>query len=248
LHRRVPAPFYRLISDSDGTAECQNASFDELLSDVEDAFTWVQQNSETFGAEGKPVVFGQSAGGHLAAYLAVQQPSEVERAVLFYAPTDFTDFGGQIVRGEYTNEAGITILQEAVGVESGEIDLQSPLFVENTFPAVVAEQPAIYPPMFMLHGESDSLLPSRQSVRMCNGLAGDVENGPVPFDINTDSIARSFACAAEAIESMLAWVSVDTLAAFSNVESTSGGGGSMGLMLFLLLLKARCRRLRESVL
>ena len=280
----VFAPFYRLISDSDGTAECQNASFDELLSDVEDAFTWVQQNSETFGAEGKPVVFGQSAGGHLAAYLAVQQPSEVERAVLFYAPTDFTDFGGQIVRGEYTNEAGITILQEAVGVESGEIDLQSPLFVENTFPAVVAEQPAIYPPMFMLHGESDSLLPSRQSVRMCNGLAGDVENGPVPFDINTDSIARSFACddrgsqlhliaegehtldlcisdelcaagspasaaaTAEAIESMLAWVSVDTLAAFSNVESTSGGGGSMGLMLFLLLLKARCRRLRESVL
>lgn len=273
----VFAPFYRLVHDSDGTAECHNASFDQLLSDVEDAFSWVQQNSETFGAQGKPVLFGQSAGGHLAAFLAVQQPTEVERAVLFYAPTDFTDFGGQIVRGEYTNEAGITILQRAVGFESAEIDLQNPLFVENTFPAVVAEQPAIYPPVFMLHGESDSLLPSRQSVRMCNGLAGDVENGPVPFDINTSSVSRSFACddrgsqlhliaegehtldlcisdelcaagspvsaaaTAEVIENMLVWASIDTLAALSSVESTNGGG-SMGLMLFILLLRARCSR------
>ena len=68
------------------------------------------------------------------------------------------------------------------------------MVVENTFPAVVAEQPENFPPMFMLHGESDSLLPSRQSVRMCNGLAGDVENGPAPFDINTSSVSRSFAC------------------------------------------------------
>lgn len=48
--------------------------------------------------------------------------------------------------------------------------------------------------MYMLHGESDSLLPSRQSVRLCNGLSGDVDNGPVPNDINTVSVARSFDC------------------------------------------------------
>lgn len=190
----VFAPFYRLVHDSDGTPECHNASFDELLSDVEDAFGWVQQNSESFGATGLPVVFGQSAGGQLAAYLAIQHPEEVERAVLFYAPTDFTDFVGQIADGEYTNQTGITILERVTGQQAEEFDLQSPLVVENTFPAVVAEQPENFPPMFMLHGESDSLLPSRQSVRMCNGLAGDVENGPAPFDINTSSVSRSFAC------------------------------------------------------
>ena len=190
----VFAPFYRLVHDSDGTAECNNASFDQLLSDIEDAFSWVQQNSEAYGAQGKPVLFGQSAGGHLAAFLAVKQPTEVDRAVLFYAPTDFNDFGSQIVRGEYSNESGIRILQRVTGLELSEFDLQNPIVTNNTFPSVVAQQPEIYPPMFMLHGELDSLLPSRQSVRMCNGLAGDIENGPAPFDINIVSTARSFAC------------------------------------------------------
>lgn len=190
----VFAPFYRLLSDADGSAECHNANFDELLADVDDAFLWVQQNSAFYGATGKPTLFGQSAGGHLAAYLSVQKPTEVERSVLFYAPTDFTDFGGQILRGEYTNGTGIRILRNVTGVPADQIDLQSPLVIENTFPARVALDPESFPPMFILHGESDTLLPSRQSVRMCNGLAGDVENGPAPFDTNTESVSRSFDC------------------------------------------------------
>lgn len=190
----VFAPFYRLLHDSDGTDECHNASFDQLLSDVRDSLVWVQQNGETFGASGKPVVFGQSAGGHLAAYLAVKQPTKVERAVLFYAPTDFTDFGGQILSEEYTNETGLRIMQRVTGLPPGEFDLQNATVIDNTFPAVVAAQPENYPPMYLLHGESDSLVPSRQSVRMCNGLFGDVENGPVPYNINTASVSRSFDC------------------------------------------------------
>ena len=66
--------------------------------------------------------------------------------------------------------------------------------VSNSFPAIVAGDPERHPPMFLLHGESDTLLPSRQSVRMCNALAGDVENGPAPFDLNTQSARRIFAC------------------------------------------------------
>ncbi len=190
----VFAPFYRLVHNSDGTAECHNASFDQLLTDVQDALTWVQQNGETYGASGKPVVFGQSAGGHLAAYLSVRRPTEIERAVLFYAPTDFTDFGGQIIRGEYTNQTGLNIMERVTGLQPAEFDLENPIVIDNTLPAVVSEQPENYPPMYMLHGESDSLLPSRQSVRMCNGLAGDVENGPVPFDISMSGVVRSFNC------------------------------------------------------
>lgn len=190
----VFAPFYRLVHNSDGTAECHNASFDQLLSDVQDALVWVQQNAESYGASGKPVVFGQSAGGHLAAYLAVKRPAEIERAVLFYAPTDFTDFGGQIIRGEYNNQTGIRIMERVTGLAPGEFDLQNPVVLDNTLPASVAALPDSFPPMYMLHGESDSLLPSRQSVRMCNGLAGDLENGPVPYDINTVSVARHFDC------------------------------------------------------
>ena len=190
----VFAPFYRLVHDSDGTPECHNASFDELLSDVTDAFDWVRRNSEQFGAVGKPVLFGQSAGGHLAAYLAVQQPAEVDRAALFYAPTDFSDFGSQIQSGAYTNTTGINSMVRVTGIDVEEFSVQDPVVMANTFPAIVASQPENFPPMFLLHGESDTLLPSRQSVRMCNGLAGDVEGGPAPFDLNTSSVSRSFTC------------------------------------------------------
>ena len=190
----VFAPFYRLVHDSDGTPACHNATFDELLSDVTDAFDWVQTNSAQYGAVGKPVLFGQSAGGHLAAYLAVQKPAEVERAVLFYAPVDFSDFGSQILSGEYTNTTGINSVVRVTGTAVEDLSLQNPVVVANTFPSMVAAQPENFPPMFMLHGESDTLLPSRQSVRLCNGLAGDVEGGPVPFDLNTSSVSRSFAC------------------------------------------------------
>ena len=80
------------------------------------------------------------------------------------------------------------------GTAVEDLSLQNPVVVANTFPSMVAAQPENFPPMFMLHGESDTLLPSRQSVRLCNGLAGDVEGGPVPFDLNTSSVSRSFAC------------------------------------------------------
>jgi len=190
----VFSPFYRLVHDSDGSEECHNATFEELLSDVEDAFTWVQQNAASYGANGRPLVFGQSAGGHLAAYLAVQQPEQVERAVLFYAPTDFEDFARQIQSGEYVNDTGIRIMERVTGESLETLDLQSSVVVNNTFPDIVMAEPDRYPPMFMLHGESDSLLPFRQSVRMCNGLWGDVENGPAPFDMNTETTRQTFLC------------------------------------------------------
>lgn len=190
----VFAPFYRLVSDSDGSPECHNATFEQLLSDVDDAFDWVQQNAINYGASGKPVVFGQSAGGHLAGYLSVTKPQQVERAVLFYPPTDFTDFASQIQSGEYTNQTGINIMQRVIGVPFDQVDLQSDLVVNNSFPTIVAAQPDSFPPMFLLHGESDSLLPFRQSVRLCNALAGDIENGPASLDLNTQSTRRTFAC------------------------------------------------------
>jgi len=214
----VFAPFYRLVHDSDGSAECHNASFGELLTDVTDAFNWVQQNSESYGATGKPVVFGQSAGGHLAAYLAVQYPAEVERAALFYAPTDFSDFGGQIQRGEYTNNTGISIMRRVTG-----------------------------------------------------------KGGPVPYDFNTASVSRSFACddrgsqlyliaegehtldlclsdelcfagspasaaaTGNVIQQMLNWASADDVVGYAPGAIRVGvGGGGFGV-LFLCFLPFACR-------
>ena len=85
-------------------------------------------------------------------------------------------------------------MQRVIGVRFDQVDLQSDLVVNNSFPTIVAAQPDSFPPMFLLHGESDSLLPFRQSVRLCNALAGDIENGPASLDLNTQSTRRTFAC------------------------------------------------------
>ena len=89
----VFAPFYRLVDTSDGNVECNGASWREITEDVESALDWVQANGPAFGANtGKINVFGQSAGGHLAAWLAAHRPSDVRKALVFYAPLDILDF------------------------------------------------------------------------------------------------------------------------------------------------------------
>ncbi|MDH3619603.1 MAG: alpha/beta hydrolase [Gammaproteobacteria bacterium] len=89
----VFAPFYRLVASSDGNVECNGAGWREVAADVESALDWVQANGGALGASGgKVTVFGQSAGGHLAGWLAAHRPAEVRKALLFYAPVDILGF------------------------------------------------------------------------------------------------------------------------------------------------------------
>jgi len=161
---------------------------------VTDAYTWVNAQAAEYGAIGKPTVFGQSAGGHLAAYLAVQQPQSIDRAVLFYAPLDFEDFGAQIQNESYTNGTGIGLIGLVTGSDPDTVNLESSVITHNTFSRRVEPQPNSYPPMFMLHGGSDSLLPARQSIRMCNALSGSIDNGPVPYTPATDAVSHTYNC------------------------------------------------------
>ncbi len=192
----VFAPFYRLIGESDGNAACNNATLSDIQSDVNDALDWVNERSEHFRLNDKTTVFGQSAGGHLALSLAVGRSNEIRRAILFYAPTDFADFAAQIKSGAYTNPAGLKILQTVTGETIDELDTSSLLVSGNSFPAIVSATPERYPPMFILHGEMDSLLPFRQSVRLCNALSGssDPNLGPAELFPNIDSLSSSTAC------------------------------------------------------
>jgi len=194
----VFSPFYRLIGESDGNVACNDATLSDIESDVNDALDWINVRSEEFSLNGKATVFGQSAGGHLALSLAVNRSSEIRRAILFYAPTDFADFAEQINSGAYTNPAGLKILQTVTGKTIEELDTRSELVVDNSFPAIVASAPADFPPMFILHGEMDSLLPFRQSVRLCNALGGsaDPNVGPAELSPNINELASSTVCSA----------------------------------------------------
>lgn len=167
----VFAPFYRLLGSSEGSAACNNASISQVAEDVAAALDWVESNAVNYAASGKPVVFGQSAGAHLALTLALTQPQRVAAAVLLYPPTDFDDLLRQLRAGDYTNEEGIGLMNLILG-DPLQIDLASSPVVENSFPSIIQQQNRSYPPMQIVHGLADELVPARQSIRLCNALAG----------------------------------------------------------------------------
>jgi len=172
----VFAPFYRLSGESDGNIECNGKiGWDEITSDIESALDWVEANAVRYGASGPVNVMGQSAGAHLAGWLVTHRPVDIDRALLLYPPTDFKDLVDEYHYGNYTNKGGVASLAGFIGSELDSVDINSDAIIENSFPAIVSQNPAAYPNSFILHGVADGLVPSRQSVRLCNGYAGNVE-------------------------------------------------------------------------
>ncbi|WP_088920311.1 alpha/beta hydrolase [Granulosicoccus antarcticus] len=168
----VYAPFYRLLGDSEGSAACNEASIEQISDDAAAALDWVQIHATDYGSSPKPVVFGQSAGAHLATSLAVNRSSEVASAVLFYTPTDFTDFALRAQQGFYTDEQGLGILERLLNVSADEADVSASPIPENSFPLRIVQEGIDIPPVFMVHGMQDGLVEARQSVRLCDALAG----------------------------------------------------------------------------
>lgn len=167
----VFAPFYRLLGNSDGSAACQGATLPQIVDDITAALSWVEQNSNRYSAAGTPVLFGQSAGAHLALTLAVNYPQRIAAAVLLYPPTDFTDLLTQLQAGEYTNQQGIGTMNVLLG-DAQSYDLGASPVPENSFPQLIVAQSQELPPMKIVHGLADELVPAQQSVRLCNALAG----------------------------------------------------------------------------
>ena len=169
----VFAPFYRLLSDRESTPACNQASFDEIVTDADSALDWVLANSTEYGATGLPVVFGQSAGGHLAASVSIDRAESVSAAVLMYPPTDFTDFLLRVQQGFYTNDEGLSILERVIGRPSSEATIDDPLVSRNSFPLRIQNDNALAAPMLIVQGMKDELVESRQSLRLCQALAAE---------------------------------------------------------------------------
>lgn len=169
----VYMPFYRLLGDSDGSAACQQADFEnDIVADAHAAVDWVRDNGSRYGTQGRPVLFGQSAGGQLAARIAVDRPDDIAGAVLFYAPSDFTDFALRAQSGAYADEQGLGILERVLNGPLDSADISTAPIAPNTLPLRILRDGIDAPPMFMLHGDADTLVEPRQSVRLCDALAG----------------------------------------------------------------------------
>jgi len=174
----VFAPFYRLAGTSDGNSECNNASWRAIVSDAEAALTWVIQNGSKFGANTAENIslVGSSAGAHLSLWLHTYHTDLIKKTVLWYPPTDFADF---IIQAKKTraSEAGEKTLSTFLGESIYRIGITSDKIIKNSFPPIIAKNPAHYKPLFIVHGKKDTLVPVTQSVRLCNALQGDPEKG-----------------------------------------------------------------------
>jgi acetyl esterase/lipase len=160
------------------------AKFPAPVEDVKTAVRWVRSVAGTHGFNTERIgLWGSSAGGHLAACAALsreeqfrtqeypQLSSAVQAVVDGYGPTNFArideDRGRAASPGTDAESLGIGKLLPAGHPESFESRLlgvpvsSSPREVELADP--VHYLGGASPPFLILHGESDTLIPSTQS-------------------------------------------------------------------------------------
>ncbi|MCB1755038.1 MAG: alpha/beta hydrolase [Gammaproteobacteria bacterium] len=190
-------PFYRLTGQDDGNTECNGAQGEALLSDAAAALDWVLANGERFGARpGAVAVTGQSAGAHLAAWLAVHRPADVSKGLLLYPPTDFGHFISQYQSGALSGDVkGLAAVRRFIGKPVDQVSPDDPLVVQNSFPPLIAGNPDAYPPLFIIHGAADSLVPVDQATRLCGAYNGDPAS--VGVDIPQGAAVQTETCGAE---------------------------------------------------
>jgi len=199
----VFAPFYRLSGEADGNIECNGAIWSDVISDVETALSWVRQYGPALGAQagadGRSIpvaVWGQSAGAQLSAYLAVYHPSDVSRGLLLYPPVDAQDFLNNY-QATFPRAAGI--LKRFCGAVNDQPD---PICVtQNSLYALVNDRT---PPLFMIHGTGDTIVPYQQSSGMCSRYGNTAVAGttvaPGTYDCGRMSELRLVAGAEHALD------------------------------------------------
>lgn len=159
------------------------ALFPAQIHDVKAAIRYIRANASTLGVNGSKIAtFGSSAGGHLAALAATSigvsamedltmgnssTSSSVQAAIVWYGPTDFDSMDEQLVAqscapGSVTHNLYTSAESELLGCANG---LTDPLCT----PKVVSASPLTYvsandPPIYMLHGDQDCVVPRQQTV------------------------------------------------------------------------------------
>jgi len=141
------------------------ARFPALLDDVRTAIGWVRDNAGSYRLDhGRVFLWGDSAGGHLALLAALTGAAACGVVAWFPVtdlarlPDDVTDAGGTPDRGPASREA---LLLGAPASEVPELARQA---------SPVAHASAAAPPVLLMHGAADDMVPPAQSIRLAEAL------------------------------------------------------------------------------
>ncbi|MET9902892.1 alpha/beta hydrolase [Streptomyces sp. NPDC006446] len=157
-----PGPFARIAASGFAVASVDyrlsgEAAFPAQLDDLRGALAWLSTRSHELALDtDRTVVWGESAGGHLAALLALADDVPgVIGAVAWYAPTDLT----LDADNPHTPEALLL----------GATPAAAPERAVRASPLLQVHPEA--PPFLLVHGEDDSLVSPEHSRRLAERLS-----------------------------------------------------------------------------
>jgi acetyl esterase/lipase len=160
-----------------------HATFPEHLIDLKRAIAWIRANAHEHGASNEFLaVTGGSAGGHLAAMIALTandpqyQPgfedvdTSVNCCVPFYGVYDFADRSGVWPNSGLAEILESYVMKGSIAEKPLEYEAASPLSIVN----------AEAPPFFVIHGDRDTLVPVAEARAFSNALRA-VSEKPVAY-------------------------------------------------------------------
>jgi acetyl esterase/lipase len=170
-----PDPFARLVAAGFTVVSAEyrlsgEAVFPAQLDDVTDALRWLGARADEIGADpDRVVVWGESAGGHLAALLGLAatraRPRAVAGVVDWYGPSDLTTMAAQarpdaVARSDAADSREAALIGATVAEEPELARAASPLSYVH----------AAAPPFHIAHGTADRFVPVDQSKQLAEAL------------------------------------------------------------------------------
>ncbi|GAA3635108.1 hypothetical protein GCM10022223_61870 [Kineosporia mesophila] len=143
------------------------ARFPAQLDDVTTALAWLRDRTDELGIDPQRIaVWGESAGGHLAALLGLTAEG-VAAVVSWYGPSDLSEFPSDAA------ELGISVADPSApdsreALLLGGRATEVPELAAQASPVARVHENA--PPFLLIHGTADRFVPHRQSQRLAEAL------------------------------------------------------------------------------
>jgi len=181
---RVGADFYeRLAGQGFAVAAVDyrlsgEALFPAAVEDVRAAVGWVRKQAADYGLDaGRVFLWGDSAGGHLVLLNALTG-ADVQGVVAWFPVTDLAGLAGDVAAAGGVPDPGPESREALfLGAPASAV----PGLAREASP--VAHASAVAPPVLLMHGAADDMVPPAQSIRLAEalttaGAAAEVELVP----------------------------------------------------------------------
>jgi acetyl esterase/lipase len=175
------------------------ATFPALVHDAKAAVRWIRAHAHQYGFDPKRIAaWGGSAGGYLASMLGVSagipeledlslgnptQPSNVQVAVVWFAPTDFLRMDEQLAASGFPppDDQRHTGANSPESLLLGRTITEIPDLVKTANPETYVRPNA--PPFFLQHGTHDVVVPFQQSVQLAAKLRRAIGDDQVTLQL-----------------------------------------------------------------